>query len=285
MSKPDFILVGAMKCGTSTLAAQLGQQAGVFMTDPKEPNFFSDDAVYAQGTDWYGALFEGAAAGDLKGEASTHYTKLPTYPQTLTRMQRMLGKGDVKLIYMIRNPMARAVSHYIHEWTEGRLGRDADAAFQTCPEIVEYGRFAMQITPFIEAYGKEAVFLTSLEQIKSDPDGEFARVADFLGLQNATWVHDMPAQNVSAERMRSNALVDWTIQNPVLRSLRHKLVPKGLRTRIRQKFTMQDRPDIPEALQARMRATFAQDRADLAKLFPDHPALDLSYPFLMERAA
>ena len=44
---PDFLIVGAMKCGTSTLQAQLALQDGIFMTTPKEPNFFSDDAVFA----------------------------------------------------------------------------------------------------------------------------------------------------------------------------------------------------------------------------------------------
>ena len=48
-ARPDFILIGAMKCGTTTLAGQLAAQDGVFITTPKEPNFFSDDAVYARG--------------------------------------------------------------------------------------------------------------------------------------------------------------------------------------------------------------------------------------------
>ncbi len=60
MSLPDFLIVGAMKCGTSTLAAQLGAQPGLFMTTPKEPNFFSDDDVYARGMAWYRALFDAA---------------------------------------------------------------------------------------------------------------------------------------------------------------------------------------------------------------------------------
>jgi hypothetical protein len=90
MSRPDFLIIGAMKSGTSTLAAQLSEQAGIFMTTPKEPNFFSDDDVYAQGLPWYAALFDAAEPGDIKGEASTHYTKRPTYPETLARAQAVL---------------------------------------------------------------------------------------------------------------------------------------------------------------------------------------------------
>jgi hypothetical protein len=60
MGLPDFLIVGAMKSGTTTLAAQIGAQKGLFITTPKEPNFFSDDPVYAQGLDWYRSLFEPA---------------------------------------------------------------------------------------------------------------------------------------------------------------------------------------------------------------------------------
>jgi hypothetical protein len=74
MSYPDFFILGAMKCGTTTLAAQLGRQDGVFMCEPKEPFYFSDDDVYARGPEWYHSLFRAAAPGDLIGEASTRYT-------------------------------------------------------------------------------------------------------------------------------------------------------------------------------------------------------------------
>lgn len=275
---PDFLMIGAMKCGTSTLAAQLGQQAGVFMTTPKEPNFFSDDPVWAQGVGWYSALFDGAAPGDLAGEASTHYTKLPTYPETLPRMQATLT-APPRLIYMIRNPVERAVSHYLHEWSEGNMGADPAAAFAAAPEIVDYGCYARQIAPFVEAYGAQAIHLTSLEQLKSDPGGTFAAVAAHLGLESAVWVTDMPAQNVSSQRMRRLPLQGLLIDNPVARVLRRTLVPKAVRNRIRAARTRQDRPEIPASLRAEMETTFTADRSALAQIFPDHPALGLCYPF------
>ncbi len=278
MAGPDFLVIGAMKCGTSTLAAQLAAQKGVFMTDPKEPNFFSDDAVYARGPDWYAALFQAAGAADLKGEASTHYTKLPTYPKTLERMQAMLPAP--RLIYMIRNPMVRAESHYIHEWTEGRLGSDPERAFAKCPEILEYGHYGMQIAPFIEAYGTKRVFLTSLEQIKADPEAAFSDIAGFLDLPaGARWQHDLPAQNVSADRFRKLPMTHLLIDNPVARGLRRTFIPKPLRTWVRNKRRMTSRPALPENLAERMRQQFLEDRARLAGFFPNHPALDLCYPF------
>lgn len=278
MNLPHFIIIGAMKCGTSTLQTQLARQRGVFMSTPKEPNYFSDDAVFAKGQDWYEGLFAPAAPGDLKGEASTHYTKLPTYPQTLMRMQAVLPAP--KLVYMIRNPMERAVSHYIHEWTEGRLGADAARAFRETPQIASYGCYGMQIAPFAAAYGVEHILLTSLEQITADPDAAFVQIAQFLGLpEGAAWVHDLPAQNVSAARIRRLPLQGLLIDNPVAAGLRRTLVPKSVRNWVRARRRMDTRPDIPADLRARLQAEFLADRAHLAEIFPGHPVLDLCYPF------
>lgn len=278
MTLPDFLIIGAMKCGTSTLQAQLARQPGVFMSTPKEPNFFSDDAVHARGLDWYKGLFAAAAPGDLKGEASTHYTKLPTYPQTLARMRAVLPAP--RLVYMIRNPVDRAVSHYIHEWTEGRLGADAAQAFRDTPEIAAYGCYGRQIAPFFQAYGAGRIHLTSLEQLQADPADTFGRIAAFLGLPaGAGWVDDLPAQNVSAMRMRRLPLQGILIDNPLATALRRALVPKALRSWVRRQRSMADRPAIPADLHARLVDAFVQDREDLAHMFPGHPALDLCYRF------
>lgn len=279
MALPDFLIIGAMKCGTTTLQAQLALQDGVFMTTPKEPNFFSDDAVYARGQVWYESLFADAAEGALKGEASTHYTKLPTYPKTMERMQTLLPAP--KLIYMIRNPVARAVSHYLHEWSQGVMGDDAAAAFRRHPEIVAYGCYGMQIAPYVAAYGAERIFLTSLEQVEADPDGEFERICQFLGLSGQPrWVHDLPPQNVSRERIRRLPFHDLLVDNPVATALRRTLVPKSLRRRIRDARRAKERPQIPSETKAVMVEAFRADRQALAAIFPGHPALRLSYPFL-----
>lgn len=277
MSLPDFLIVGAMKCGTSTLAAQLAAQDGVFMTVPKEPNFFSDDEVWARGEGWYRGLFAEAGDGDLKGEASTHYTKLPTHPATLERMATLLEAP--RIVYMIRNPVERTVSHYIHEWSQGAFSADPVQAFASHPELVDYGRYGMQIEPYMARFGAENVFLTSLEQLKADPRTELDRIGAFLG-RPLSWREDLGAQNVSAERSRKLPLHGLLVDNPVAALLRRTLVPKALRTRIREGRRMQDRPELPDTLREAIEGEFARDREVLAGLFHGHPALDLCYPFL-----
>ncbi len=55
--KPDFFIIGGMKCATSTLHQQLAYQPDFFMTELKEPNFFSNDEIYEKGMGWYLSLF------------------------------------------------------------------------------------------------------------------------------------------------------------------------------------------------------------------------------------
>jgi hypothetical protein len=267
MALPDFLIVGAMKCGTSTLAAQLAAQPGIFMTTPKEPNFFSDDEIFARGLPWYERLFDAAAPEDIRGEASTHYTKLPTYPDTLDRMQSVLPSP--RLIYVVRDPIERAISHYIHEWTEGRMSEDPVAAFERHPELVDYGCYAMQIAPYLDIWGREAVLLTSLERIKAAPGEELRRVGAHLGLAaQPVWQTGISAQNVSSERYRKLTLHNLLVTNPVATSLRRALVPRSIRRRIRDARKFGDRPKLPTHLVAQLKTVFAEDLAELKTLFP-----------------
>lgn len=267
MSLPDFLIIGAMKCGTSTLAAQLGAQDGIFISTPKEPNFFSDNAVFARGMPWYEALFEAASPGDLTGEASTHYTKLPTHPDTLSRMVSVLPAP--RLIYVVRDPVQRAVSHFIHEWTERRMSGDLDSAITAYPELVEYGLYARQLAPFIEAYGVQAICLTSLERIKADAQRELERVAEHIGFQGRPrWRTDLGAQNVSEQRLRKLPFHSLLVDNRIARGLRRTLIPKSLRTRLAVARRIGDRPVLSTDMQTDLRARFAADQKKLAQLFP-----------------
>lgn len=281
MALPDYLIVGAMKCGTSTLAAQLGAQPGIFMTEPKEPNFFSDDEVFARGLAWYEDLFAGAAPGDLKGEASTHYTKQPTHPDALPRMAAALEAP--KIIYLIRDPVARAVSHYIHEWTMGVMSGEIDTAFEQHEELAAYGCYAMQIAPYIDRFGRENVLVLSLEGMKAEPQATLERACAFIGYTGTPrWKDDLAQMNVSAERIRRFPMHKLVFDNPVAAALRRALIPQGVRDRIKASRQMRQRPEMSPATRARLIARFTEDFAQLRRLFPDRDDLRASYPFLSD---
>jgi hypothetical protein len=214
------------------------------MTTPKEPNFFSDDSIYAQGIDWYNALYDAAVEGDIKGEASTHYTKLPTYPHTLDRIKQHCGK-DTRFIYMMRDPVDRLVSHYIHEWTQGVIHCDINKAIFSNRELIDYSKYYMQLSPFIEAFGPEQVLPVFYERFVKWPQQELERITQFLGYSAAPkWVEAESRQNVSSERIRKFRGYEFLVQNPIMATLRRNLVPASLRHSIKNKLSMKSRPEL-----------------------------------------
>jgi len=268
MNGPDVIIIGAMKSATSTLAAQLGAQSGVFLTNPKEPNYFSDDDIYAKGAAWYGGLFAQAHADDIRVEASTHYTKLPTYPATVARL-KATGLTP-KLIYITRDPVARLISHYIHEWTQGVMTCSLEEALQRHPELVDYSLYGKQMTPWVAAFGADAILRLTMEEMMEDPHSVLARVGDFIGRKDLAWRDDLGRMNVSSERIKRFPMHGLLFDNPVAQTLRRTLVPKALRDRLKAKRQMPVRPELSASARAALETVFAAD----AKVLNDHFAQD-----------
>ncbi len=259
MSLPDFVIIGAMKCGTSTLHAQIAAQPQFFMSEPKEPNFFSNDEIYAKGEDWYRSLFAAAPAGAIKGESSTHYTKLPTYPKTVERLAALIPHA--KFIYVTRDPIERLVSHYIHEWTQGVIACGIDEAIEKHPELIAYSRFGYQLRPFIERFGRDRILHIEFERMTAEPDATLKRIAAFLGAAGEVrWRDDLEAQNVSAARIRTFPLKSLIVDNPFATALRRTLVPQALRDRVKSGLQMRERPELSEKSRRELQAVFDADR-------------------------
>lgn len=278
MPLPDFLIIGAMKCGTTTLQAQLADQQGVFMATPKEPNFFSDDPIYARGLDWYEDLFRDAPPGVLKGEASTHYTKLPTYPDCAARLAAALP--DVRLIYLVRNPIVRMVSHVVHEWSLRKLSCSFEEAFVHHPEILVYSCYARQIAPYVAHYGPDRILVLSLEDLEAAPQVALERVGRFIGMeQTPVWHPELARQNVSAERIRRFPFHRLLVDNPVAATVRRHLVPKAAREMVKSQLRLRERPEVPRSMIETASKLFADDFAELQRLLPGQVP-SASYRFL-----
>ncbi len=261
---PDFVIIGAMKCGTSTLHAQLAAQPQFFMSEPKEPNFFSNDEIYAKGEGWYRGLFATAPAGAIKGESSTHYTKLPSYPKTVERLAALIP--DANFIYIMRDPVERLISQYIHEWTEGLISCPIDEALEKHPDLIDYSRYGRQLQPFLDRFGKARMLPVFFERMTATPDAELKRIAAFLGAGgDVRWQAGLDPQNVSAERIRTFPLKSLIVDSPAATALRRALVPRSLRNRVKSSLQMRERP-VLSADNVRM-LTDRFDR-DLATLSP-----------------
>ena len=255
---PDFIIIGAMKSATSTLHNQLSAQPGIFMSTPKEPNFFSDDEIYNQGLNWYTALFSDADTEQICGESSTHYTKLPDYPETIQRLKAAIPMP--KLIYVMRHPIDRLISHYMHQWSEGVISCDINQAIDRYPELVDYSCYGMQISAYFEAFGSKSVLPLFFEDLKANKNKSLNRVGEFIGLtEPLIWVDDLAQDNVSSQRIRRFYGYELLINSKPMAWLRKALIPQRVRDRVKQQLSMQRRPEISSAQLARITKIFDRD--------------------------
>jgi Sulfotransferase family len=106
---PDLVIAGAARSGTSTLAAHLSRHPAIDMGMVKEPNYFSRHIDL--GDDWYDGLFTKRTPGLLRLDASTSYT-YPQFPHALKRLAEAAPQAYV--VYLVRDPLERAVSHYLY---------------------------------------------------------------------------------------------------------------------------------------------------------------------------
>jgi hypothetical protein len=104
MRKPDFLIIGEQKCGTTSLNRMLGKHTNIF-TPMREVHFF--DTYYNRSTNWYYKHFNDADKKEICGEKTPNYL---FFPECLIRIKNTLP--DVKLIIMLREPAARAISYY-----------------------------------------------------------------------------------------------------------------------------------------------------------------------------
>jgi len=248
-----------MKCGTSTLHEQLALRSGFFMSRPKEPNFFSDEAEFARGIAWYAGLFAGASERQLCGESSTHYTKLPTHPHAAERMRELLPKA--RLVYVMRDPVERVVSQYLHEWSNREVDTDLEVAIERHERFVAYSCYARQLEPYLARYGASSVLPVFFERMVTYPEEELGRICRFLGDPSdepVVWRRERAKQNVSSERLRASPLRDSLLRVPLLRWLKDQ-IPSSLRERVKEFWRYEGRPELSEDLRRQIEVRIDPD--------------------------
>jgi hypothetical protein len=179
--RPDFLVIGAQKCATSSLCEQLGAHPNVFMTHPKEPYFFSDPATWARGWAWYERLFAGSEACTARGEGSTTYSMQGLYPWTASRIAEHLP--EARLIYIVRDPLERIVSHWMH--LRSRQNRETEpfnAAVRGRPEYIDNSRYFKQISVYRALYPAERILILFFDDFRRDPRAVLRRCFTFLGV-------------------------------------------------------------------------------------------------------
>lgn len=246
-----------MKCATSTLHEQLALQPDIFMTALKEPNFFSNDEEYQKGIEWYLSHFESASDYNLCGESSTHYTKLPTYPQTVSRIQTYLP--NAKFIYVMRHPLDRLISQYVHEWTQKVIDININEAIYQYPELIDYSKYTMQLLPYFEAFGQHRILPIFFERLLKYPQIELEKICNFIDYSHQPQWQTIDAVNVSTQRMRRSEWRDILVEAPILKQIRRNFIPKDFRNRIKNLWTMKEKPQLKSENITYLKSIFNED--------------------------
>ena len=208
MSFVDFMIIGAMKSGTSTLAEILSMHPDVCFCQEKEPHFFSKTPDWKVALEDYKNLYH-PQEKKICGEASTTYT---CYPEFNKNIWDDLYKFNpkLKLIYIMRNPIDRVVSHYMHNYLRGYTSETLEEAILSQSTYINRTRYFVQIRPYLNIFGKDQVLLLTFEEFTNNKKMTLNKIADFLGI-DGTKFYDF--KNVYVNKSVGETKPDVRIDN------------------------------------------------------------------------
>lgn len=180
---PDFVIIGAAKSATTTLVSVLRTHPDVFVIKPKEPKFFGKN--YSKGWEWYASRFAKGGNKKVRGEASTMYSShMRSYRSAPELMHRYLP--DLKLIYIVRHPLDRIVSHWRHLKGRDQGIADFDALLQDRSlkrRVVGSSMYYKQLSRYRAFFSDEQIHCMTFEDLLLSPKSSLQSVLKFLGVK------------------------------------------------------------------------------------------------------
>ncbi len=246
----------------------------------KEPdNLLTDDVLTQAGREAYANAYADLPRDVVGVDASAQYTLRPHFGDVASRARDVLGP-DLRLVYVMRHPIARAISHHHFDAAMGWGSLDFDAELERNPYFIDGGRYAYQLEPWLDAFGTDQLLPITFEHYIKNR-GEVARqVADFA---NADPTPERappraPAHQTSGIR-RQRPLAQRLARLPAYRRIVRPLVPNTLRQAAHRATSdaAPPRPSPPSQVSIdRMVEAFEPDQRRLAELLgPAAPSWDL----------
>jgi len=177
---PNFLVIGAMKAGTTSLHAYLNAHPEVFVSDPKELDFFVAERNWRRGLAWYERQFDGADGARAVGEASPNYTKYQLFAGVPERIREVLP--DVRLIYVLRHPIERMRSHYVHNLEYFGLTAPIGQVLLEDDHYRLCSSYALQLDKYLAHFPREQILVLTAEDLRRRPERELPLIFEFLGV-------------------------------------------------------------------------------------------------------
>jgi hypothetical protein len=262
---PNLIVIGGLKCGTTSLHHYLSLHPAVEMSRPKELNFFVAELNWELGRDWYASHFDPAAR--VRGETSPHYTNRPRFEGTAERMRSVVP--EARIVYMVRDPIDRVLSHYLHNLAGGYDDRPlSDALDDERTAYWQRSRYAYQVEPYLQAFGADRIAILSREELLRERGATMRRVYEFAGVDPdfSSPEFEREWETGAAKGSGGFRLMDRAVRLPGLRAVDRNFdrLPERLRWLVERVVHDPDagaaaKPELPADLRERMKAFFRPD--------------------------
>jgi hypothetical protein len=219
---PHFLIIGAQRCGTTSLFEYLATHPDIAPPSVKEIHFF--DAEYNKGEAWYRAQFPAPRNGCMTGEATPYYLFHPHAPKRVWDWN-----PNIKLIVLLRNPVDRAHSHYHHEVRLGTETSDFEAALRMEPQrlhgqveciladedyysfnhnhfsYLSRGLYVQQLKAWrVSGFAQEQFLILKSEDLYQAPWTVYDKVTDFLGIRRCPLKNDLQHNKGTYRPLRSD---------------------------------------------------------------------------------
>jgi sulfotransferase family protein len=259
---PNFLVIGAMKGGTTSLYRYLLAHPQIFMSPYKEPLFFSSN--WDRGLEWYERFFDMAGEAVAIGEASTEYTAYPQHPEVPKRIANTLP--EIRFVYILRHPIDRMMSEYHYNLVRG-LERDpcADRSLLEDPTYLAVSCYAMQIEQYVEYFSRDQLLIFKSEDLKSDRTQTLKTVYEFLQV-DSSWQDALLGQEFHTTfEFRPPRAIDKTLRRiPGYGSIA-SVAPRSL-VRLKNRLTTKKAPPRPTLSDAARREIEDRLRDDVRRL-------------------
>ena len=219
---PDFIVIGAMKSGTTTIYRHLRDHPGIDMSRDKETDFFVAEKNWPKGLRWYSRQFSHPRR--KRGEVSPNYAKCRDFPGVPARIAALCPR--VRLIYIVRDPVARAVSQFRHGFIQGVFGAEVLREIGNSHEyahIIDTSHYARQLDSYLAHFPQDAILILDFDDLITEPDKVMGRVAAHIGVTETSLDEavEMVRIRLSIERgvARKIASSDISRHRPALEDL------------------------------------------------------------------
>ncbi|HSC25885.1 MAG TPA: sulfotransferase [Vicinamibacterales bacterium] len=172
-------LLGAMRSGTTSLYHYLAEHPDIFPSPLKEPRFFCMPSPAPSDIRDYESLYAGQTRERWSFEASTHYTRYPTHRGVPERIRAAFP--EARFIYIVRHPVERIASAYLHWRAHGRERRPfEDAVFSEPSDYLNMSRYHMQLEQYWRVFPRNRILVLVFESFIKDTVGTVKLICEFL---------------------------------------------------------------------------------------------------------